>query len=73
MLKRYTKEELIEFIKHRPKVIATDETHLMNWVDDGGYTIGKPHKWVDAGGWHYCQSCCMAQSAPDLTPDCKGK
>jgi hypothetical protein len=71
-LRRYSKEELVAFIKQRPPVNPADKTHLMNMVDEGGYTISNPHVWVDAGGWNYCNRCCMAQSAPYLTAECRG-
>ena len=81
-LRRYSKEELLAFIKSKEELLAfikfrsqvdpADKDHLMNWVDSGGYTISKPHQWVDAGGWNYCNRCCMAQSAPYLTPECRG-
>ena len=71
-LKRYSKKELLAFIKFRGQVSPANKDHLMNWVDSGGYSFSRPHKWVDAGGWNYCDRCFRAQSSPNLPQHCEG-
>ena len=71
-LKRYSKKELLAFIKFRGQVSPANKDHLMNWVDSGGYSFSRPHKWVDAGGWNYYDRCFRAQSSPNLPQHCEG-